>query len=83
MPVGRPEPVVPVKVVWAFSIDRPTQACLFAKSLTMRICGCRAKAKPTTYWASMAGGGVSLRGVMPLEFSVSSDQFWPARTCSP
>ena len=31
----------------------------------------------------MVGGGSSLRGVMPLVFIVTSDQFWPASRCQP
>ena len=32
---------------------------------------------------SRRGGIFSLRGVMPLLLSVSSDQFWPASKCRP
>src|SRR5580692_6738821 len=78
-----PGAVAPVKVVCGFSTETASQTCLSSKSLVRRSCGWRAKAKPGTYWASIDGGVTSLRGEMPLEFNVASDQFWPASRCQP
>src|SRR5271163_1882130 len=72
----------PAKTVCGFSTETASQSFL-PKSLVTRNCGCRVQTKPGMNWASIIGAMISLRGVIPLPFSVASDQDCPASRCQP